>query len=139
MLVTTFKPGFHVVKNKSLLDQALQDFLQPAVNGYVLQTPGVNIRKQENSFVLELAVPGLQRDQIAIQLEDNVLKVSGQAEAKEKSAYNRLGFDYSQFEKQFQLNDKIDGTAAKAKLDSGILYLELPLKPEVKPRTVEIE
>jgi HSP20 family protein len=108
-------------------------------------SPAVNVVEEDNVFRIEVAVPGLTRKEIRIDLENDILTVaSEQKEQKEENTqrYVRREFGTSTFKRSFQLPDTIDFEKIKARHDAGILTIELPKKEEVvqkAPKQIEIK
>jgi len=129
MNVANVKPGF---AHKSSIDQIFEDFFQnnPSSNIY---RPAANIIDQEKAFVLELAVPGITKEDLNISVEKNVLII--QSDVKERSLeegrYAKKEFGVRNFERQFQLKDKILTEAIEATLENGVLVLVIPKAAEV--------
>ena len=108
-------------------------------------TPGVNVYEGKDSYEIEVAAPGLEKDDFRIDLKDNVLTVSSERkEEKEKKEGNRVvccEFNYASFSRSFQLPDGIDINKASAGHKNGVLKITLPKREEYiekAPRTIEI-
>jgi HSP20 family protein len=97
-------------------------------------TPSVNIVETNAAFELEIAVPGLKKDDIKINLESNVLSISSEKELKEDDGrvYLRREFAYGTFNRAFTLPKNVDADAIKADFVDGILKVALPKKAETK-------
>jgi HSP20 family protein len=97
--------------------------------------PAANILEHADSFELDLAAPGLKKDDFKIHLENNVLtissEVSDEKEEQEKN-YTRKEFHYNSFSRSFTLPRSVDLEKIKADYDSGILKVVLPKKEEAK-------
>ncbi|NND64028.1 MAG: Hsp20/alpha crystallin family protein [Flavobacteriaceae bacterium] len=109
--------------------------------------PKVNISENLATFVIELAVPGLNKESFTIEIEKKVLKVSSTIAPKRESAdtskdtqFTRKEFDYSSFSRSFTLPETIDNEGIEAKYEDGILRIVLPKKEKAKniKRMVEI-
>jgi len=117
------------------------DFFAPVTYA---NSPAVNIVEHENGFRLEVAAPGLKKEDFKINLENNVLTISAQQtqnteETTEK--YTRKEFNFSSFRRSFTLPQSIDGEQIAANYAEGVLKVELPKKEEAKaksPRLIEI-
>lgn len=106
--------------------------------------PAVNLKEDDNQFEIELAAPGMKRDDFSVKVENNQLTISAEVKDEkkdEKKGYNRREFSYQSFQRSFALpegyilTDKIS-----AKYNDGILYIDLPKREEVKPQPAkEIE
>ncbi|MEA3451298.1 MAG: Hsp20/alpha crystallin family protein [Bacteroidota bacterium] len=120
------------------------DSLSEFINEYVVEdkpvfnsrakVPAVNIKENEKDFVIELAVPGIKKEDIDIELEKDILTVSSNLE-KEKIAYSKHEFDYSRFNRSFSLPKTIDIQKIQAKYVDGILSLTIAKTEKVvKPK-----
>jgi HSP20 family protein len=106
-----------------------------------LRTPAVNIAESENGFDIELAVPGLKKDDIKINLDKNLLTVSAEAkkeEVAEGKKYNKKEFNFSSFTRTFTLPETVDYTKIEAVYTDGILKLTVAKKEEAKVQAREI-
>ena len=106
--------------------------------------PAVNIRENEESFTIEVAAPGLAKENFKVNLDRNRLVISSeQKEEKHESdkKYSRREFSYQSFERSFSLPEgTVDGDKIAAKYTDGILVITLPKREEVKPKPArEIE
>jgi HSP20 family protein len=108
-------------------------------------TPAVNVVEENESYKIEMAVPGMSRRDIRIDLEDRVLTIS--AEQKEHNEeknrrYLKREFDFHTFRRSFELPETINLEHIKAGHDAGILTIELPKKEEEvqkAPKQIEIK
>lgn len=102
--------------------------------------PAVNIKEDDDNFNVEVAVPGMSKEDFKIELENDVLTVSSEKEAKNESDennYKRREFRYSSFKRTFSLpENKVDGDKVEASYTDGVLYITLPKREEVKPKPV---
>ena len=89
----------------------------------------------ETSFIIELAVPGLTKENFDIQIENHLLtikaeKVKEESENQTKNQYTRQEFDFSTFKRSFRIGKTIDTERIEARYEHGILRLELPKKEQ---------
>jgi len=107
---------------------------------YGVSMPAVNIKENENAFEVEVAVPGLKKEDFKIELDKDVLTVSSEKESQEEKNeenFRRKEFSYSSFKRTFSLpENKVDGEKVAAKYEDGVLYINLPKREEVKPKPV---
>ncbi|MBT8301685.1 MAG: Hsp20/alpha crystallin family protein [Maribacter sp.] len=99
--------------------------------------PAVNIKENEKDFELELAVPGREKKDFEIEINENVLTISTESKAEEnveKENYTRREFVYSSFKRAFTLPETVDEDSIKANYDNGILRFTLPKKAEALPK-----
>lgn len=99
--------------------------------------PAVNIKENERDFELELAVPGRNKEDFNIEVNENVLTVSSEMstenETKEHN-YSRKEFGYTSFKRAFTLPETIDEDKINASYENGILKFLLPKKEEALPK-----
>jgi HSP20 family protein len=108
--------------------------------------PQVNIKETGNEFIIEMAAPGMAKDDFQIELHNNMLTIKSELkkekEEKEGENYTRREFSYQSFQRSFNLNNRVvDDTKISATYKEGILNLTLPKKEEakIKPtRLIEI-
>lgn len=102
------------------------------------KVPAVNIKETDNNYVLELSAPGYGKDEIKIEVENEVLSISGEHktenEEKEGTTYTRREFSYGAFKRSFSLPETIDSDNIEAKCDNGIVKITLSKKEEAKPK-----
>lgn len=113
------------------------DWFGGSVNEHKIgfNTPAVNVQENDNEFVIELAAPGLVKEDFNIELDNEVLTISSEKKnevKEEKDSYTRKEFSYSTFKRSFNLPDTVNVTEIIASYDSGILLVKLPKKEEAK-------
>ena len=87
--------------------------------------------EEKEAFIFELAIPGINKTDIKMQVEKDLLTVSHTSENKENEVnYTGKEFDYGNFERTFHLPEIIDIQKIKAKYEEGILRIEIPKKKE---------
>ena len=94
--------------------------------------PGANISEDENKYQIELAVPGLEKKDIKVEIDKDILKVRHESSEKKENKndrYSRREFRYKGFTRTFVIPESVDDSKMKAKYENGILMLELPKKP----------
>ena len=97
--------------------------------------PAVNIQEDEKHFLLELAVPGLKKDDFKIDLENQVLTISSEIKEETEETennYTRREFVYNSFSRSFTLPKSIVAEKIKADYKDGILKISLPKNKETK-------
>jgi HSP20 family protein len=103
-------------------------------------TPAVNIYENNEKFEIEIAAPGLEKEDFKIDLKNEYLLVYSEKkdkkEEKEKGKVVRSEFRYSSFQRSFALPKDIDLTAINATHKNGVLTIELPKKVEQKDSSV---
>jgi HSP20 family protein len=103
-------------------------------------TPAVNIYESSDKFDIEIAAPGLEKEDFKIDLKNDYLLVYSEKkdkkEEKEKGKVVRSEFRYSSFQRSFALPKDIDATAINATHKNGVLTITLPKKVEQKESSV---
>lgn len=97
--------------------------------------PSTNILEKAEGFELQMAVPGVNKKDIKIDLEKNILSISSEKSADDKEEavkYSRREFSYGTFCRQFNLPDTIDSEKISAEVTDGILSVMLPRKEKTK-------
>ena len=108
---------------------------------FAVRTPAVNIAETENEFEVELAVPGLKKEDFKINLEKNVLTVSAEKKAEqvnENKKFSKREYSYNSFTRSFTLPQSADQNKIEADYTDGILKLTIAKKEEAKIVTREI-
>lgn len=107
--------------------------------------PSVNIKESKEDFMIEMAAPGMAKDDFSIEVKNNVLSIRGESKTEtsneEKSAenYTRKEFSYRSFQRSFTLNnDVMDDANIKANYENGILSLCIPKKEEAKEKAARL-
>jgi HSP20 family protein len=103
--------------------------------GRTVNVPAVNITEHKNEYKVELAVPGMKKDDFKIDVDGNMLTISSEkeesSEEKEKR-FTRKEYSYSSFSRSFTLPEEINLDKIEAKYEDGILKLSLPRREEAK-------
>ena len=100
--------------------------------------PSANIIRNEGAYEIQLAVPGLTKDKIRLEVTEDQLIVSAisQSETSEKPNFLRQEFDYEGFKRVFRLHKNANTAALKASFDQGVLKIVIPDK---EPETIKID
>lgn len=108
--------------------------------------PSINVAEDEKSYTIELAAPGMTKDDFNIHLDDNgdlvINMEKSNKEEKKGKKYLRREFNYTKFQQTLVLPDDVDKTKIMAEVKEGILNIELPkLAPsETKvARSIEVK
>jgi HSP20 family protein len=115
-------------------------FERPSNETEVTYKPAANVREDEKTYTLELALPGFVKDEITIKFEDEVLTITAGRQPKEdekgpKYTWNEFGYK-SKYERSFQLPETVNADEISAAFENGILLVTLP-KKEAQPSTVK--
>lgn len=133
-----------------VFNQLFNDFLGTDGGHSRSLAPAANIKETEEAFLIELAVPGLKKEDFHIQIEENVLRVSANVQTETENTeeattarikVHRREFGFQSFERSFRLPKSADGDKIAATYTDGVLQLNIPKREEAKPkapRTIQI-
>tara|TARA_R110002050_G_scaffold77282_7_gene164921 strand:- start:4011 stop:4463 length:453 start_codon:yes stop_codon:yes gene_type:complete len=100
--------------------------------------PAVNIKEDHDGFEVEVAVPGFDKKDFKIDLNNSLLTISSEKkmddETKEGQQFTRREFSYQSFSRSFTLPQTVESDKIVAKYENGILKVNIPKKEEVKPK-----
>ena len=133
MLPTIARNAFRPFYMSKLFDD---DFF-PVMSNTTSSMPAVNIRENEKNYTLELAVPGMDKKDLKIDINEDVLTISSETktETEETSdGYKRKEFSYSSFCRSFYIPDNVNREKIGAAYKDGILSVELPKMEEEKSK-----
>ncbi|MBP7511407.1 MAG: Hsp20/alpha crystallin family protein [Bacteroidia bacterium] len=106
----------------------------------VFFTPRVDVVENDTQFEVHVALPGLKKDEINIDVEKNVMTVSGERKMKNENKgekFHMVENFYGKFSRSFTLPENVDGTKIDAQFADGILAISLP-KSEVKQNSTKV-
>jgi HSP20 family protein len=104
--------------------------------------PSVDIYENKDQIVLEAELPGMNREDFDVSIENNVITVRGERrfEKKDESdSYHRVERSYGSFTRSFTLPQTVSADSAAAEYRNGVLRVTLPKREEVKARRIEIQ
>ena len=122
--------------------EMVNDFLHGWIAPELTKTtvPAVNIMENDKSFEIQLAAPGMAKEDFKIEVENEVLIISAEkkTEQEEKTdRYTRKEFGYTSFSRSFNIPEVLESENIKAIYENGILCLTLPKKQEVVTKAVK--
>lgn len=97
------------------------------------QLPAVNIRETDQGFVLEVAVPGLKKEALAVEVEKDLLSIASEVSKSEETttSYTRKEYSYEGFRRTFSIPESVETKKIEAQYNEGVLTVNLPKKKEV--------
>lgn len=107
--------------------------------------PSVNIKENQEGFEIEMAAPGMAKEDFKVNVNHGVLSISSEKSdenIEKEENYSRREFNYQSFCRSFSLPTSVDSDKIGAKYENGILRISLPKKEEAKPkpeRAISIE
>ena len=104
--------------------------------------PAMDLVETDEHFVLRADLPGLTENDVNIELEDNVLTVSGERKTEhedKREGFYRVERSFGQFRRSLSLPEGVDAEGISANFDKGVLEVRIPKPEERKPRRVAIQ
>lgn len=130
-----------VKRNNLIFPSLMNEFFKPDWFGGMENrhavVPSVNILDNEKEFELHFAVPGYGKEDFNLELENDLLTVTGTAEEKAENAvgnFSRREFSTNSFTRRFTLPETIETGSINAVYENGILKVRLPKKEEALPK-----
>lgn len=144
--LTRYDPFSEMVTLRQAMDRLFEDsFVSPltlrSFNGEA-PAPALDVHETGDEIVVTAALPGLKAEDVDITITGQTLSIRGEFKADEnisRDAYLYRERRYGTFHRQLQLPVRVQGEAAKATFEDGVLTLHIPKAEEVKPRQVKIE
>ena len=131
MLPTITRRSFRPFYMPNLFDD---DFF-PLIQNRTSSMPAVNIREDEKNYTLELAIPGIDKNNLKIDINEDVLTISSETKnetTEDKDGYRRKEFSYSSFCRNFYIPENVKRDDIEANYKDGILSVSLPKQEEEK-------
>ena len=133
----SFRPSFY-------MPGFFDDDFFPVMSNKSNSTPAVNIREDDKNYVLDFAIPGLEKKDLKIDMNEDILTISSEMkkESEEnKNGYKRKEFSYSSFSRSFYIPENVNREKIEASYNNGVLSVSLPKQEEEKSKiskTIEI-
>lgn len=138
--LVNFNSGIHSIFD-DLFNNSLSNFVG---SDFASNVPSVNISESADDFKIELAAPGLHKEDFDLNIEKQMLTISVKKENSNEISdekFARKEFNYASFSRSFQLPEGVKSNAITANYESGILGIILPKKEEAKelpPRVIQV-
>lgn len=123
----------------TMWDRMLQGFFTDEVPGW--NAPAVDVRETEDSYLLQMDLPGRTEKDFEVEVKDGVLAISSRKEEKKeekKNGYLLRERRESSFARSFRLPEGVDAAKIEAAFKNGVLELRIPKAPEAKPQKIQI-
>ncbi len=105
-------------------------------------TPAVDIREEDNRYVIHADVPGVNPNDIEVNMEDGVLSIKGQRQSEsveEREGYKRVERVRGSFSRRFSMPDTADAEGISARSTNGVLEIVIPKQTKVLPKRIKVE
>jgi HSP20 family protein len=144
--LTRFDPFSEMVTLRQAMDRLFEDsFVSPLTlrtfNGEA-PGPALDVHETGDEIVVSAALPGLKPEDVDITITGQTLSIRGEFKADEKVERDQYLYRerrYGTFHRQLQLPVRVQGDAASATFEDGVLTLTIPKAEEVKPRQIQIK
>jgi HSP20 family protein len=106
--------------------------------------PAVNVREEKDAFMIDVAAPGMKKDDFKVEFEKGVLMISGKTETRKEEktdTFQRKEFSYADFKRSFWVPENVNADQISAVYEDGLLKLKLPkltTMPEDKGKTIKV-
>ena len=145
MAVVRWSPWGQVATLQSDMARLMNQFFGPATTGGNGDTtswlPPVDVVEADDALLLHFDLPGINQDDISVELNDNVLTVSGQRERTQetsKEGYYRFERRFGTFSRSVTLPAGVSEDDITANYENGVLEVRVPKPEEQKPRRIQI-
>jgi HSP20 family protein len=133
MLPTITRKSFRPFYMSNLFDD---DFF-PVLQNRTSSMPAVNIKEDDKKYSLELAVPGMEKKDLKIEINEDVLTISSESKnetEENRDGYKRKEFSYASFCRSFYIPENVNRDKIEANYKDGILTVGLPKQEEEKSK-----
>lgn len=140
MAIAPYRPS------TDLFRPLLEEFFSPGNggrNGNLMRPPVADVVETEHDIRVELEVPGMDASELQVDIENNVLSISGdkreeRKESDERSTWHLAERRYGQFSRSFVLPREVDADRISAVFENGVLTVTIPKSERAKRRRIEV-
>ncbi len=141
--ITRYEPSTLVNEVNKMIEQALRPLTKTDTSNIETSQwiPAIDIKEDKKQFTILADLPGVEKSDINISMENNILTLKGSRPAtpkEEMTHYFRTERIRGNFYRQFALPDTADGAKIEAKLQKGVLEIFIPKKESAQPQSIEI-
>ena len=132
-----------IIKWTPFADSLMDDFFEGwSMRGHDHFIPAVDVYEDKDNVIVETPLTGIDPANVKIEIEDNLLKISGASDQKsevDEKNYYRREIRSGQFFRSVALPKAVDADRANAVYDQGLLKITVPKKEEAKPKSVAVK
>ncbi len=144
MYLTVSKPRVPFGALACNIDRWFDDMFsgRPMVESEMGWVPRADVHENDNAFVVQLDLPGVEKDNVKVKFEDNTLVVSGERKYEsntDEKNFHRVERIYGTFTRSIAVPKDVDADKISANFKNGVLEITLPKAEEVKPKEIEIK
>ena len=148
-LVRRTRPdGFSILANRFFNDDVFWSGAAPTYLGSETDTqeaswnPSVDVHEETDAYVVTADLPGIQKSDVKVTVDDNVLSLTGERkfeERAEQDGYRRRERSYGKFSRRFRLPRRVDAAKVDATFKDGVLEVRVAKSEAAKSRTIKIQ
>jgi HSP20 family protein len=141
MALIRWEPATEVDSLQSDFNRLVEGFFGRPSAGGQRWSPAMDLSETAGAFVLRADLPGLDREDVSIEVKDNVLTVAGERRdehEEDRKGYYRVERAYGAFSRSLTLPHGVDAESVSARFDKGVLEVRIPKPIEPEPHRVEI-
>jgi HSP20 family molecular chaperone IbpA len=101
--------------------------------------PPVDIFENEDSLIVVVDLPGVDKDGVGIRIDDDILTIQGSAKYTQQANVLHQEFTLQNYYRQFQLSDEVDQSKISAESENGVLTITLPKAEKSKPKQIKVK
>ncbi|HOJ88328.1 MAG TPA: Hsp20/alpha crystallin family protein [Pseudothermotoga sp.] len=126
------------------IDRIFEDFFTPMTRRSTVYSylPDIDVYETDDSVVIEVEAPGMDKKDFDVKVEDGILRISGEKKLereKENRNYKVVERCYGKFERALSLPDYVESEKIKAKYENGVLTISLPKREDKKAKVVDVK
>lgn len=144
MTIVRWDPSRELQGFQSDMNRVIDAFFQPNGDpgGHRRWIPATDLAEEDDALVLKVDLPGLGEDDVNVEIDGDVLTLSGERrfeQKKEEGSFYRVERGFGHFSRSFTLPDGVDPETVEGHFDRGVLELRIP-KPEAKqPKRIQLK
>lgn len=122
-----------------IMDEFFNDAVATRQNTFA---PSIDISETEKQFIIDVEVPGINKEDIDLKIENDMLTISGERsfeKEEEGKQYHRVESHYGTFNRSFRLPENVDSESVKATYNNGILNITVNKSEEKLKKQIEIQ
>jgi HSP20 family protein len=141
MALVRWEPMRELSTIQGEMNRLFNSFFDEEGNGRRRWAPPVDLLEREDSLVLKADLPGLTKDDVNVEVRDNVLTISGERRSDiedKQNGYYRVERAFGSFSRSLTLPEGVDAERIAAKFENGVLEVTIPKPEQRKPRRIAI-
>jgi len=144
MYLTVSKPRVPFGALACNIDRWFDDMfsMRPVTESEIGWVPRADVHESDNAFIVQLDLPGVEKDNVKVKFEDDTLVVSGERKYEssvDEKNFHRVERIYGSFTRSIAIPRDVDSEKISASFKNGVLEITLPKTEEVKPKEIEIK